>query len=373
MEPIEVPKGLEPNGAAWLSFGRNLVSAQGLSSGLAGTLVMNQAVMDITGSIGVGASTALGLHVPVVIFQSGEARSSASGNVPTVPSGAFGDAALSSKTAIIDNTDGGFGLAGLVALTLPTGAASSTVGEGAVTATGRIIADYNMMLFGAQASVGYKYRGENRPWPGVSAVGDELPWTVSMRLSPAAFERSLPVDPGRRQTWELALRGSLPLGPQAPFSNALLAPAIVSLADRIALGADRDGFVLAGVDVGLTPTALGTPAFRGMVAFGWAPRNHDKDGDGVRDSQDQCPEVEEDRDGFEDTDGCPEIDNDNDGVIDAQDACPLVPGNERDDPKTSGCPKEEPPATPAAPASPAVPASSTASPPASSTAKSTKP
>jgi outer membrane protein OmpA-like peptidoglycan-associated protein len=60
----------------------------------------------------------------------------------------------------------------------------------------------------------------------------------------------------------------------------------------------------------------------------------------VRDAVDGCPEVPEDRDGFEDDDGCPDPDNDHDGIADAVDRCPdqaeVVNGVDDHD----GCPDE---------------------------------
>ncbi|MBI5533852.1 MAG: OmpA family protein [Deltaproteobacteria bacterium] len=50
----------------------------------------------------------------------------------------------------------------------------------------------------------------------------------------------------------------------------------------------------------------------------------DNDKDGVPDKVDRCPDEPEDRDGFEDADGCPEMDNDKDGILDKNDACPDV-------------------------------------------------
>ena len=49
----------------------------------------------------------------------------------------------------------------------------------------------------------------------------------------------------------------------------------------------------------------------------------DKDNDGILDKQDFCPESPEDKDNFEDGDGCPEPDNDNDEILDPLDQCPL--------------------------------------------------
>ncbi len=48
----------------------------------------------------------------------------------------------------------------------------------------------------------------------------------------------------------------------------------------------------------------------------------DNDKDGIPDGQDGAPDQPEDLDGFQDDDGVPEFDNDNDGIEDARDASP---------------------------------------------------
>ncbi|OGE85954.1 MAG: hypothetical protein A2Y39_07575 [Candidatus Delongbacteria bacterium GWF2_40_14] len=67
----------------------------------------------------------------------------------------------------------------------------------------------------------------------------------------------------------------------------------------------------------------------------------DTDKDGILDEVDNCPNEPEDFDGFEDTDGCPELDNDKDGVPDMADKCPNDPedldGYQDDD----GCPEDD--------------------------------
>ena len=62
----------------------------------------------------------------------------------------------------------------------------------------------------------------------------------------------------------------------------------------------------------------------------------DKDGDGLNDDVDQCPNEPEDKDGFKDDDGCPDLDNDNDGSPDDRDDCPNDPGP----PENKGCPRK---------------------------------
>ncbi len=70
-----------------------------------------------------------------------------------------------------------------------------------------------------------------------------------------------------------------------------------------------------------------------------APRESDRDGDGILDELDQCPDEPEDRDHFEDSDGCPDPDNDRDGVLDPDDGCPLEPEDLDGFEDSDGCPE----------------------------------
>ncbi len=64
----------------------------------------------------------------------------------------------------------------------------------------------------------------------------------------------------------------------------------------------------------------------------------DRDGDGMIDSEDACPDDPEDFDGFKDEDGCPEYDNDNDGLADTVDNCPNNPEDIDGFEDIDGCP-----------------------------------
>jgi outer membrane protein OmpA-like peptidoglycan-associated protein len=64
----------------------------------------------------------------------------------------------------------------------------------------------------------------------------------------------------------------------------------------------------------------------------------DIDNDGIKNSADACPEQEEDFDGFEDTDGCPEFDNDKDGIVDLRDNCVNEPEDFDGFEDSDGCP-----------------------------------
>jgi outer membrane protein OmpA-like peptidoglycan-associated protein len=67
-------------------------------------------------------------------------------------------------------------------------------------------------------------------------------------------------------------------------------------------------------------------------------KNLDKDGDGILDKVDACPEKPEDFDNFEDEDGCPDPDNDQDQILDPLDKCPLEPEDKDLFEDEDGCP-----------------------------------
>jgi outer membrane protein OmpA-like peptidoglycan-associated protein len=64
----------------------------------------------------------------------------------------------------------------------------------------------------------------------------------------------------------------------------------------------------------------------------------DNDGDGIPDTVDKCPNEAEDKDGFQDDDGCPDPDNDGDGIPDAADKCPNEPEDKDGFQDEDGCP-----------------------------------
>jgi OOP family OmpA-OmpF porin len=68
------------------------------------------------------------------------------------------------------------------------------------------------------------------------------------------------------------------------------------------------------------------------------PVDDDPDHDGIKGAADKCPNEAEDKDGFQDEDGCPDPDNDNDGILDAADKCPLEPEDKDGFQDEDGCP-----------------------------------
>jgi outer membrane protein OmpA-like peptidoglycan-associated protein len=96
-------------------------------------------------------------------------------------------------------------------------------------------------------------------------------------------------------------------------------------ADRDGVADDRDGCVDQAEDKDGYQDTDGCPDL-------------DNDHDGVNDAADKCADLGEDADGFQDDDGCPDLDNDQDGVQDANDKCPNEPEDFDGDLDTDGCP-----------------------------------
>ncbi|HSN98978.1 MAG TPA: hypothetical protein VLS89_11855, partial [Candidatus Nanopelagicales bacterium] len=89
---------------------------------------------------------------------------------------------------------------------------------------------------------------------------------------------------------------------------------------------ERNSFLMLAGGVGYLP-GFQSAAQRATIGFVFEPSIGDRDGDGIKDDEDDCPNEPEDFDGFQDTKGdspegqygCPDPDNDNDGILDVDD------------------------------------------------------
>jgi len=104
----------------------------------------------------------------------------------------------------------------------------------------------------------------------------------------------------------------------------------------------RNSFLSLGAGRGLVPAKGGNPEVRAFIGIVFEPSLGDRDGDGLKDDVDRCPDDPEDRDQFEDEDGCPDPDNDRDRILDDDDRCPNVPENYNGFEDGDGCPDGEP-------------------------------
>jgi outer membrane protein OmpA-like peptidoglycan-associated protein len=113
---------------------------------------------------------------------------------------------------------------------------------------------------------------------------------------------------------------------------------IASISNTRLLGGDVVLSLGGGASLPFVANALTTPRYRLDFSIKYAPTGRDTDGDGVLDRDDKCPNEPEDRDGFEDADGCPDPDNDHDGIPDKLDKCPNEPEDFDGHEDADGCP-----------------------------------
>jgi outer membrane protein OmpA-like peptidoglycan-associated protein len=108
---------------------------------------------------------------------------------------------------------------------------------------------------------------------------------------------------------------------------------------------ERNSYLMAGYVHGMPASGTGskygfqTMEQRAFIGFAFEPSIGDRDADGIKDDVDQCPDDPEDRDDFEDSDGCPDPDNDRDGILDVEDECPIIPEDRDGDQDEDGCPE----------------------------------
>jgi outer membrane protein OmpA-like peptidoglycan-associated protein len=101
----------------------------------------------------------------------------------------------------------------------------------------------------------------------------------------------------------------------------------------------RNSFLSLGAGRGLVPAKGANPDARAFIGIVFEPNIGDRDGDGIKDDVDQCVNEPEDRDRFEDEDGCPDPDNDKDKILDEDDRCRNIPEDYDGFQDDDGCPE----------------------------------
>ncbi|HEX4461208.1 MAG TPA: OmpA family protein, partial [Polyangia bacterium] len=265
-----------------------------------------------------------------------------------------GDIGLHVKARLLDTSRHPVGLGLAFSLYAPSGDAKQFLGEGQVTLRPELIVDKELgrrrrfkVALNAGALVRpatHAYTDRGATLSGVDDVAGGMAFcqpSTSLGAAPGSSAcgtqetRAL----GSQLTYCLGLAYALvpqrfELVAEAYGYVGLGGPAAASpleglVAAKVYL-AQKSYFEIGG-GAGLLPRSLaggmtGAPEFRLFVGFIFEPSIGDRDGDGIKDDVDRCPDDPEDFDGFEDEDGCPDPDNDKDGILDRDDRCPNEPG-----------------------------------------------
>ncbi|MEE2788953.1 MAG: OmpA family protein [Myxococcota bacterium] len=249
----------------------------------------------------------------------------------------LGDLRLATKFILLGATRSrGLGVAVAVPMSFPTGTEEYEFSERYFTIQPRLVIEYRSRWWRLSANAGYRWlptRGDDLPALGLGAG--------------VTYGGALGVMPGTR--WmEFIVESFGTAYAEAGGEADPPHPAELLLGARIF--GDHGLAVMLGGGGGLTQD-FSAPEFRVIGALSWAMNLDDQsggqrgvmalvdsDGDGIKDSADNCPERPEDLDGFEDRDGCPEPDNDGDGKPDAVDDCPSAPEDIDGYADDDGCP-----------------------------------
>lgn len=310
-EPAKAPGPLNWNAAVVASYANRLVVLEDDTGAEVAVPVKHQLSLDYLFGIGLGDRVALGLSLPSVIYQQGSDITERVNGASSLPTSALGDATVSAKAILLPSGSlGGFALGAVARVTLPTGDPTSYVSESSATGELRLLSELSLVAIGLRATLGAKVRGEETFYVD-QAFGHELPWGAAVVVRPQA----LGWDDKGRWLWSIETHGAVALTPS--FASAAGSPAAIAAVARYT---PSELSLLAGVEAPLS-SAVGVPLVRGVLGLGWAPRFYDADEDGIEDAKDECAELAEDRDGFQDSDGCPDFDNDDDGVGDDTDKC----------------------------------------------------
>ncbi|MGF1465201.1 MAG: OmpA family protein [Sandaracinaceae bacterium] len=331
---------------------------------LCGRIVDTQLTGTLHFNLGLVNLLVLGVQLPVVI------GSGADVSVPSNDNGPEGVFNFGDRTSGLDNQslgnftihgkirllrterNNGFGLAGIVQVELPTGAPRSFAGDPDFVFWPHLVGEWRPnRLLRLNLDIGYRW-----------VFGGGTPFPVGGRSQPSGGNASDAVvdETGSNFVYDdqitYGLGASLRLG-GAPvdltaeiYGNTIMsgldggnfgAEGFVNLEALLGfkIFVDRNSYlVLAGG--GAIPTSGATAAdIRAVVGFIFEPSIGDRDGDGLRDDIDQCPEEPEDFDGFADEDGCPDPDNDRDGILDVDDECMMIPEDRDQDTDDDGCPE----------------------------------
>jgi OOP family OmpA-OmpF porin len=235
------------------------------------------------------------------------------------------DPELEGKFRIVGKVEDPFVFGAALFLGAPLGEATAEgayIGAESVSVGARLIADLDVDPLLLGANVGYRYKKEGRI--------DDTEFGPDLLYSAGAGVRI-----GPSVAFLVDLFGSSQFSDD-PSTNA----AEVLGALRIAPITSSWAVQLGG-GVGLAQGSVGVPDYRALIGFGYSFESSDEDSDMLEDDDDQCPTEPEDVDGFEDDDGCPELDNDADAIMDDVDKCTNDAEDVDKHLDTDGCPEPD--------------------------------
>ena len=303
------------------------------SASLKESLVEGSLKAELSGALGLFDFAELGLVLPLSVHQFGSDLAPVGLPGTEVDGFAIGDLRVIPKVRLLDPEDfGGFGASIMVPVYIPTGDTETFNSDGSVRVEPRVVLDYH---FDMGLSIALNFGYQFRPTTTVKnlTVGPTVRWGLGVRTPLFIDELGLAI----------SAFGSIPIEDNVDTTGAVLESFFTSPIEAVAgleIEITPQWQATVGGGAGLT-RGIGAPTYRVFASVGYTNKVVDTDGDGIADPDDKCVTVPEDKDGFEDTDGCPEDDNDKDGILDVDDKCPNDPEDRDSWEDDDGCPDRD--------------------------------
>jgi OmpA-OmpF porin, OOP family len=316
VQGTRTPGNLRTSFGAFLQYGHGLLAVE-RADGTEVDAVSDRLAASLSAQLGLWARAALAVSVPFVAYQAGDPIDTRD---PDLQSAALADPALHARYRLLGDVgerNDGPGLALQVSMFAPLGSTSAFAGENAVRGEAQLLADFHAFGFGGGLSLGVRHAFGERELFG-SEVRDEFTFGAAVRM---------PIPPLHPLAALVEVRGG------TDFQSAATTGVEGELAGFLGF---HEITIALSVGAGFTG-GYGVPNVRAIAGLWYAPKESDTDKDGIDDDQDRCPPLPEDRDQFDDGDGCPDPDNDNDLVPDADDLCPNEEALEGQDDDEDGC------------------------------------
>lgn len=297
---------------AWLDYAFRPLAVEGGPD-----LVRHLFLTTVYGNVAFTDWLSVGVGIPLALVDS-----------PGSTDVALSDLRLGIKGRILGGNGRGFGLALAADLTFPTATKAIYAGDELVTGTPQVILDWQGKGWTVALNLGVRLK---KP---VDFIQNGAPVHEAGHQALLGAALVAPLLCGRLEgIGTLEFRTSLTRPFRSDYDNQLdLMGGLRGRAGGVILTAAAGGGPLKG---------FGSPVFRGVVQVGYEgkspecgctpPPPPDRDGDGVPDGEDRCP----DDPGPATTNGCP--DRDGDGIPDLRDRCPDQPGSEA----LKGCPDRD--------------------------------
>ncbi len=287
-----------------------------------GALIKRRISGDLAIGVGITRWFEAGLELPI-IYQQTRDDMAVPGVTTALKSPRAGDLRLAPKFLILRGGDGKVSVAAIAGIGIPTGGSVGYAGDGSLTVS-------------PEAMVSFR-KGGIRIGVDGGVVIRKTTQVAELAIGTEIFAR---IGVGYRLPMGLEFDAMLLSSTMSSKLYSQVATDPLEADAGVSYNTEGFGFfVLGGRGI---HTGFGTPELRFLAGIRISPAGDNKpldtDGDGIPDSRDKCPTQPEDKDGFQDEDGCPDPDNDKDGIADEDDKCPNDPEDKDGFQDADGCP-----------------------------------